>query len=346
MELLETLRSRARAHPQRIVLAEGEDDRVIVGAARAVTEAYAKPTLLGRATIIRATADRLGVKLGGIEVLDPSSSPRVECYAQILFEQRRASGMTFEEAYELSRKPLYFAALRVAAGEADGSVCGPANSPRDVACAALHSIGLDPRARILSSCSLMALPARTGKSFGYKSCLLFADCEVVAEPSAQDLAEIAADTAESARLLFEAEPRVALLSSSMRGSAANARSEKVREALRIAKARQPELAIDGELQADAALVASIAATGTPGSSVAGRANVLIFPDLNSGNIACRLVEHLAGAIAVGPILQGVARPVNALSRNCFADDVAHGIAVTSVLAIARKESAAVSAATA
>jgi phosphate acetyltransferase len=342
MELLETLRSRARAHPQRIILAEGEDDRVILGAARAVAEAYPKPTLLGRSTIIRATADRLGVKLGGIEILDPSSSPRVESYAQILFEQRRASGMTFEEAYELSRKPVYFGALRVAAREADGAVGGPADSPCDVARAALHSIGLAPQARILSSCSLMALPARAGKSFGHKNCLLFADCEIVPEPSAQDLAEIAIDTAQSARLLFEVEPRVALLSFSTKGSATNAPGEKVREALRIAKARQPELALDGELQADAALVASIAATGALGSSVAGRANVLIFPDLRSGNIGCKLVEQLAGVIVVGPILQGLARPVNALSRSCFAEDVEHAIAVASVQSIARKESAAVS----
>jgi phosphate acetyltransferase len=336
MELLETLRNRARAHPQEIVLAEGEDDRVLAAAARVVAEAYAKPTLLGRSSIIRAAADRLGVKLGGIDILDPSSSPRIESYSQILFDQRRASGITFEEAYDLSRKPLHFAALRVAAGEADGAVSGPANSTSDIARAALHSIGLAPQARLLSSLSLMALPPRAGIAFGHKNCLLFADCALVTEPSAQNLADIAIQTAESARLIFESEPRVALLSFSTKGSVSHACIEKVREALRIAKARQPELAIDGELQADAALVASIAATEAPGSSVAGRANVLIFPDLSSANIAYKLVEQ--------PILQGLARPANALSRSCSTDDVAHVIAVTSMQAIARKQAAPVSAA--
>jgi phosphate acetyltransferase len=344
MELLEILRSRARVHPQRIVLTEGQDERVIAGARCAVAESYAQPTLLGSLTIIRAAADRLGVKLGGIDILDPSSSPRVERYAQILFEQRRASGMAYEEAYELSRKPRYFAGLRVAAGEADGIVGGPSESADGIALAALHSIGLAPEARIPSRCSLVALPVRAGKSFGHKNCLLFADCGLVAEPSVQNLADSAIDTAESARMIFEAEPRVALLSVSTKGPAASARDEKVREALRIAKSRQPELALDGPLQTEAALVASIADLEAPGSRVAGRANVLVFPDPTTAGIASNLVEHLAAAVVVGGILQGLAHPASVLSPSCSADDVAHAIAVTSVLAVARKEAASVSAA--
>lgn len=344
MELLEILRSRARVHPQRIVLAEGQDERVIRGARCAVAECYAKPTLLGSFTIIRAAADRAGVKLGGIDIIDPSSSPRVERYAQILFEQRRASGMMYEEAYELSRKAPYFAGLRLAAGEADGIVGGPSESANGVARAALHSIGLAPQARILSGCSLVALPAQAGKSFGHKNCLLFADCGLVPEPLAQNLADIAIGTAQSARMIFEAEPRVALLSVSTKGPAASAADEKVREALRIAKSRQPELAIDGPLQTEAALVASIADLEAPGSRVAGRANVLVFPDPTTATIASNLVEHLAAAVVVGGILQGLAHPASVLSRSCSADDVAHAIAVTSVQAVARKEAASVSAA--
>jgi phosphate acetyltransferase len=342
MELLQTLRNRARAHPQRIVLAEGEAERVIAAAARAWAEGYAKPALLGRAASIRAAADRLGVKLDGIEIIDAGSSSRVEVYAPILFEQRRASGMTYEEAYELARQPLDFAALRVAAGEADGTVAGPASSTSDIVRAVLHSIGFAPQAKIISTFSLIVLAARNRDTFGHKNCFLFADCAVVVEPSAQELAEIAIQTADSARLLFEIEPRVALLSFVTKGPASHARLERVREALRIAKARRPELAIDGELEADAALVDSIAARQAPGSSVAGRANVLIFPDLQSGNIASKLVERLAGASAVGPVLQGSARPASALSQSCSADDVANAIALTSVQAIARREIASYS----
>jgi phosphate acetyltransferase len=309
---------RARKLNKSIVFPEGGDARVVEAAVRLARDGVLRPVLIG---------PRPAAAPGGVTFIDPSTAPQLSKYASLYHERRRAKGVTQVEAAEIARWPLYFAALMVGAGDADGFVGGAVNTTADTVRAALHCIGPAARAKLVSSVFLMALQ---DFSLGHNGLMAFADCGVVIEPSTVELADIAIATAESTRVLIDAEPAVALLSFSTKGSGKHEQVNKIVEALRIVRERAPELNVDGELQADAAVSEAVGRSKAPGSRVAGRANTLIFPNLAAANIACKLVERLGGAAAIGPFLQGLAKPANDLSRGCSVEDVYSVAAVTAL----------------
>lgn len=318
------LRDRARSNPARIVLPEGDDPRIVVAAAFARDQRIAEPILLGRLNEIAHAARAASVSVDEITCIDPQSDPRRASLAQLYVEQRGREAPSLEQAREALREPVLFGTMLLHAGHVQGLLAGARTPTKDTIEPALRIRKLRPGLGPVSSCFLMHLPRG--------DTLVFADCALNPDPSPAMLAQIAIAAADRARLLCELEPYVALLSFSTHGSADHERTQKVRQALAEVHRRAPNLAVDGELQVDAALVDHVARTKLADSPVAGRANVLIFPSLEAGNIAYKLVERLAGARAIGPIFSGLNWPVNDLSRGCSIDDVVDMLAVTSILA--------------
>jgi phosphate acetyltransferase len=316
---------RAKKLNKRIVLPEGEDPRTIRAAHTIVEQGIARPVLLGNEERIRATAAETGVTLPHtVPIIDPARAERATEYAQELFQLRKHKGMTYEQARETVQDVLYFGDLMVRRGEADGCVAGAAHPTPDVLRAAIHCIGVDPDSALVSSFFLMILP--DGRP------VTFADCGVVPTPDVDQLASIGIDAARSHKLLTGEEPRVAFLSFSTKGSADDEAVTHVQQATAKAQARRPDLAIDGELQFDAAFVPSVGERKAPGSDVAGHANVFVFPTLDAGNIGYKIAQRIGGAEAFGPILQGLNKPANDLSRGADAEDIVNVVAITAILA--------------
>jgi len=331
MSLVNQIKAKARSNVQTVVLPEGYDDRMIQAAGPIVADGLAKVILLGDASTLKAKAQQLGASLDGVTLLDPKTSSTLDAYIAKLVEKRQHKGMTPEQAKEILLKDdnLYFGAMMVEMGDAGGMVAGAYNTTGDVLRAAIQVIGTAPGIKTVSSNFLMVTKT---PEFGENGVLVFADCAVNPNPNAQQLAEIAVSTAKSCKSFLGVDARVAMLSFSTMGSAKTDETEKVKQALAIAKEIDPAMQIDGEMQADAALIPKVGQKKAPNSTVAGKANTLVFPDLGAGNIGYKLVERLAGAEALGPIIQGMAKPVNDLSRGCSVDDIVTVSAITAVQA--------------
>ena len=330
MSAIEKIKAKARADVKHIVLPEGTEPRTVQASAKILKEGVARVTLLGNPDEVRKVAAETGTDLTGVAIIDPATSEKSAAYADLLYELRKAKGMTPEQATELvTKNPLYYGAVMLKAGDADGMVAGAINSTGNVLRPALQIIKTAPGIKVVSSCFIMEIPDH---QWGDDGAMIFGDCAVIPNPTAEELAAIAIASAASAKQLVDINPRVAMLSFSTKGSAKHENVTKVQEATRLAHELAPDLQLDGELQADAALVESVGQLKSPGSTVAGHANVLVFPDLQAGNIGYKLVQRLAGAEAIGPIIQGLAKPVSDLSRGCSVDDIVSVVSITAVKA--------------
>ncbi len=331
MKPLDRIIEAARADPRHIVMSEGEDPRIVEGAARAAREGLARITLVGRRSVVAARLAALDGAPSAIAIADPAGSPAVAGYAAVYHRLRMAKGVTAIEAHAAVTAPLGYAAMMVRQGDADGTVGGAVATTADTVRAALQIIGRAPGTGVVSSFFLMMLCQPHHQK---KGAFVFADCGLVVEPDARQLADIAIASARSYEVLTGAPAKVTMLSFSTAGSAAHERVSKVVEATRLAKAAAPDLLIDGELQFDAAFVETVNMAKAPGSATGGGANVFVFPNLEAANIGYKIAQRIGGATAIGPVLQGLAQPANDLSRGCSADDVYHMIALTSVQAAA------------
>jgi len=325
MNLIQSMKDKASKKNATIVLPEGTEERTVQAAAIITKEKIAKVLLLGEKSQVEAVAQKTSTDLSGVTIVNPEQSEKYAEYARDLYELRKNKGLSEEDARKLTKNPLYFGALMVNKGDADGMVAGAQNTTGDVLRPALQIIKTEKGISSVSGAFIMIVP---DCEFGENGLMVFADCAVNPNPSAEQLAEIAYLSAKTAKALVGFEPKVGMLSFSTKGSAKHELVDKVVQATQIAKEKYPDLAIDGELQADAALVPKVGSSKAPGSEIAGKVNVLVFPDLQAGNIGYKLVQRLAKAEAVGPVLQGMKKPVNDLSRGCSVDDIVNTVAMT------------------
>ncbi|MCX6239953.1 MAG: phosphate acetyltransferase [Bacteroidia bacterium] len=326
MELLDQIKERAVRLQNRIVLAEGTELRTLKAAEIILNEKLAKIILLGNPQKIEELTQKEKINISGAEIIDPLTNTKRQQYAEMMVEIRKSKGLTIEEALESLNDPLVFGPIMIKAGDADGEIAGAINATGDVLRPALQYVKTLPGVSVVSGVFFMLFK---NKAIGDNGILVFADCAVMPDPDEKQLAEIAVTTAKTAKKIANIEPRVAMLSFSTKGSAKHPLVTKVANATQIAREMAPELMIDGEMQLDAALDEEVGRLKSPGSQVAGKANVLIFPGLEAANIGYKLVQRLAGAEAIGPILQGMAAPINDLSRGCSVSDIVNMVAITS-----------------
>ncbi len=329
MSLIDQIKQKAKANVKHILLPEGTEERTVQAAAQIAQEGIAKVTLLGNGEEIAAVASKFSVSLANVGIVDPLTDPDLPHYIELFYELRKEKGVDMAKAEKMMKNPLFFAAMMIKEGRADGMVAGAISTTGDTLRPGLQIIKMAKGISVVSSCFIMEVP---NKAYGDNGVLVFGDCAVNPCPTAEQLAAIAVSTASTAKALCGIDPRVAMLSFSTKGSAKHDLVDKVSQATALVHELAPELNVDGELQADAALVESVGQLKSPGSPVAGKANVLIFPDLQAGNIGYKLVQRLAGAEAIGPICQGFKYPINDLSRGCSISDVVSVVAITAVQA--------------